>query len=384
MIQHKIKIKEALAIARGAPLASVITLLQRVRQRIPLDYQWLKNGWSFYPSVIVFYATVRCNLSCPMCVDEKLKKRTDELSFVEIKKIIDQIAFFRPLFYITGGECLLRKDIGEIIRYAKKKGLICSLTTNGTLLTGAKAKQLVESGLDRISVSIDGPKGIHDQIRGKGSFKKTIRGVHLLQQLKKGKKQVLPSVKMAAVVTGLNISRLEEIIKIAETLEIPEVVLNQLDYKSLKVAQAHRQYFQKKFGVSCFPQGLIYYQKASAIERKMLSFDLFELVKKFKEVEKIAAQKGMAVYHNPAVKWQDAKRYYSSQFLLQSYCLNSWLAVKILPNADVIPCFNLPMGNLREEKFVSIWNNSKYRLFRKTLKEEKHFPGCLHCCALEV
>jgi len=387
MIKQRIKAKDALAIARRAPLASLMALFQQCRQRLPLDYKLIKNGWSFYPSTVVLYATVRCNLSCPMCVDKKLKEKAKEfkeLRLSEIKKIIDQIAFFRPLFYITGRECLIRKDIVEIIKYAKKKGLICSLTSNGTLLTKTKARELIDAGIDRISFSLDGPEKIHDQIRGRGSFKKTTQGIRFLQELKKEKKQILPSLKMSSVVSGLNISCLEEFVNIAKELEVPEVVLNQLDYKTIQISRAHQEYFKKNFGVVCFPQGLIYHQPPLAIEKKMMDFDLDKFKKKIKEVEKLAARKGITVYFNPAVKARDMEEYYSGRFLPQSYCLNTWFAAKILSNGDVIPCFNLPMGNLRKESFVAIWNNSRYRLFRRILKRQKHFPGCLRCCALEV
>jgi len=384
MLKHKIKAREALAIAKNAPRAALMAIFQQTRQRLPIDYKLVRNGWSFYPSTVAIYPTVRCNLACPMCVDEKLKKGVDELKFSEIKNIIDQIAFFRPLFYITGGECTIRKDLGQIIRYAKQKGLICCLTTNGTLLTKSKVKELVEAGVDRISVSIDGPEELHDQIRGKGSYQKTAQGIRFIQQLKKEKGLLLPSIKMSSLVSGLNVFCLDEFVKIAAELEVPEVVLNQLDYKSFQIADAHQRYFKKKFGVSCSPQGLIYHRRALAIEKKMMDFDLAKLKIKIKEAEELANKKRITIYHNPPIKWRDAKKFYSGQFLPQSYCLNAWFAAKILSNGDVIPCFNLPMGNIRKEKFLTIWNNSKFRFFRRTLRKLKHFPGCLRCCSLEV
>lgn len=384
MIQHKIKTKEALAIAKKAPLASLAVFFQRLRQKVPVDYKIFENGWSFYPATVAIYATTQCNLACPMCVDEKLKKRSTELTFPEIRKLIDEIAFFRPIFYITGGECLLRKDVIKIIKYAKKRGLICSLTTNGTLLTQIKGAELINSGIDRISVSLDGPEKAHDLIRGKGSFKKTYEGIKRLQELKKKEKKLLPSIKIATVVTGLNIDSLKDLVKIAKDLEVFEIVLNQMDYKSFKVSQVHNEYFRKNFSVNCYPQGLIYHLPPLTLEKAMMNFKMEELIEKIKKVEELAAKEGIVAYLNPPVKSKDLQKYYLPKFLPQSYCLNSWMATKILPNGEVIPCFYLPMGNIRKEKFKTIWNNLSYRRFRQILKNQKYFSSCIRCCALEV
>jgi MoaA/NifB/PqqE/SkfB family radical SAM enzyme len=120
----------------------------------------------------------RCNLSCKYCGIYKVRKK--EMNISEIKKAMEDFSDMGTVLWgISGGEPLLRKDIGEIINYGKDVGFIIDVVTNGTLI---KNKINEIKNLDMLIVSIDGPEKIHDSIRGKDVFKKALEGIKIAKE----------------------------------------------------------------------------------------------------------------------------------------------------------------------------------------------------------
>ena len=116
------------------------------------------------PVVASIKITQRCNLHCTHCT--WVNKVTHDLPLESWKNIID-IIYRRGCFvvFVEGGEPTLRKDLAEIVKYIKNKGMVCILFTNGT-------RKLPDLELDAIWISIDGTEKSHDNIRGKGTYRK--------------------------------------------------------------------------------------------------------------------------------------------------------------------------------------------------------------------
>lgn len=126
---------------------------------------------------IVFEVTNRCNLDCIWC---GVKKKRHDLPKKTILKILDK---YKPkVITLNGGEPLLHKDIFEIINYARSKNIKVFLNTNATLITKRIAKKI---NANYIRVSVDGITNVHDEIRGKGSFEKTLNGINNLREARK-------------------------------------------------------------------------------------------------------------------------------------------------------------------------------------------------------
>jgi heme b synthase len=97
-------------------------------------------------------------------------------------RLLDQIAQVgKPIIILTGGEPLLRTDIFDIAKYGTNKGLRMVMAPNGTLITENIAKQMADSGIQRISISLDGAtRESHDRFRGvDGAFEGALRGIRL-------------------------------------------------------------------------------------------------------------------------------------------------------------------------------------------------------------
>jgi len=128
--------------------------------------------------------TGKCNLHCMHC-RELSKQDSNELTLKEASNFIIEAKKLGAQFVgLLGGEPLLRKDIFEVIRFIKDKGLGVGLGTNGTLINNTLALKIKNTAVDICFISIDGMEKTHDTIRGKGAFKKALRGIKLLKKKK--------------------------------------------------------------------------------------------------------------------------------------------------------------------------------------------------------
>jgi MoaA/NifB/PqqE/SkfB family radical SAM enzyme len=156
------------------------------------------------PIVVSFSLTNRCNQQCLYCA--VWKNTNNDLSTQDILRILDALCNCGiKTIRFTGGEPLLRDDIGEIIVYAKKKKFSIWINTNGTLVF-KKISQL--RSIDGLQISLDGPKEIHDYIRGSGAYEKVIEALETT-------KNNSIKVKLITVLNKYNLSFIDYILEIA-------------------------------------------------------------------------------------------------------------------------------------------------------------------------
>jgi radical SAM protein with 4Fe4S-binding SPASM domain len=139
------------------------------------------------PRLVFWEVTKGCNLRCVHCraTATELASPSD-LPTAQALNIIDQIAAFaNPILVLSGGEPLYRPDIFQLARYATDKGLRVALATNGTLVTKEVAQKIVDSGVKRVSISLDGANAeTHDSFRGiPGAFDAAVYGFKNLKEL---------------------------------------------------------------------------------------------------------------------------------------------------------------------------------------------------------
>ena len=131
--------------------------------------------------MIAWEVTRSCNLNCVHCrAASHLGPYPGELSTGECLRLIDDIArFSQPVIILTGGEPLLRQDIFDLAAYGTQKSLRMVMATNGTLVDEAKVRKMIDSGIQRVSISIDGPDAqSHDALRQQpGAFAGALAGI---------------------------------------------------------------------------------------------------------------------------------------------------------------------------------------------------------------
>lgn len=147
------------------------------------------SNFSFKKKAASLNITDRCNLRCIMCKqwrgekEEEINKEKWKEAISQLKELgVEEINF-------TGGEPLLRDDICELTKYASGLGIVCGITTNGSLLDRNKANLLVDSGVNIFTLSIDGLGEDYDRIRGVGdAYSKAKNAAQILSVFRKEKK----------------------------------------------------------------------------------------------------------------------------------------------------------------------------------------------------
>lgn len=163
-----------------------------------------------------------CNFKCKHCAIEKFKQQNGRLlSLEDIKRIADQAdAMNLASICISGGEPLLFPDLKDVVEAIGPERFVISMDTNGWLLTEEKIRWLVEIGVDRIHLSIDGLESNHNMFRGaKGSWKRCIESLTFCKQYGLGVIINIVATK-SLVASGELIKHLEFISKFGEHASI--------------------------------------------------------------------------------------------------------------------------------------------------------------------
>ncbi|QLD85657.1 TIGR04053 family radical SAM/SPASM domain-containing protein [Natronomonas halophila] len=140
------------------------------------------------PFVLVWEVTQACELACDHCrADARPGRYPDELTTEEGKRLLEEAADFGDgqLVVLSGGDPLLRDDLVDLVDYGTDLGLRMTLTPSGTTsLTREVLEDLKAAGLQRLALSIDGPKEVHDAFRGEeGSFRQTVDAAIIAREL---------------------------------------------------------------------------------------------------------------------------------------------------------------------------------------------------------
>ena len=165
--------------------------------------------------LIAWEVTRSCNLACKHCrAEAHPEPYPGELSTAEAKALIDTFPQVgRPIIIFTGGDPMMRADVYELVAYAHAKGLPCAFSPNGTLITPETAARIKAAGVNRCSISIDGPDAAsHDSFRGvPGAFEASLRGIEYL-------KAAGVPFQINTTVTRNNLSSFKKIFELCERI----------------------------------------------------------------------------------------------------------------------------------------------------------------------
>ena len=310
-----------------------------------MDLINLKASGQRIPMNVHLEVTYRCNEDCVhcYCVVEKGKEREvikQELTYEEITKVLDDLAEMGG-FYLTlsGGEVLVRRDFFEIAEYAKKKGFVIRLFTNGIGLNEERVKRLAAIGPLTVELSIFSDKAEeHDRItRVPGSFVRLMRNVQLLKQY--GLRIYLKTSAM-----NVNMNAIHGVRALGKELGV----------------------FAHKFTCEISPR------IDGDLDRPLqYQMDEAQLEKYFKEFSDEWAPS--ALYGVPPKEAAG----------LKETCGPGTNGCAISPYGDVFPCMAwrvVPIGNVREKSLKEMWHNPPEAV-RDLLSIQTHtdLPDCKEC-----
>lgn len=131
-----------------------------------------------FPLHFVFILGNKCNLACTHCSSNADAHSSAGFSTSEARDVLAQMVDVGVVdVAFSGGEPLLRRDLEELVAFAKELGFSTGTSTNGYALTHRRAQSIKMSGLDRLQVSLDGTRSAHERIRGPGSFDKAVTAI---------------------------------------------------------------------------------------------------------------------------------------------------------------------------------------------------------------
>ncbi|BDV00410.1 MAG: 18-didecarboxysiroheme deacetylase [Desulfomicrobiaceae bacterium] len=177
--------------------------------------------------VVVWNMTQRCNLKCVHCYAHAVdpKGHQDPIDTEQAKAMIEDLAAYgAPVLLFSGGEPLVREDLVELAKYATARGMRAVISTNGTLITKSKARELKDVGLSYVGISLDGAETIHDRFRGvTGSYRQALKGVENCQA--EGLK-----VGLRFTINKRNAGEIPHLFDLIEQMEIPRICFYHLVY----------------------------------------------------------------------------------------------------------------------------------------------------------
>lgn len=299
--------------------------------------KWTKNPviWGM-PVAVSIEPTTACNLGCPQCPSglRQFSRDTGNIKEDFFTSAIDQLA--ERLVYLTfyfQGEPYIHPKFLSMVSYASQKGIYTATSTNAHFITDETARQTIESGLDRIIISIDGTsQETYQKYRIAGNLEKVLNGTRHLIAWRKKLKRKNPEIVFQFVAFRHNEHQIEEVKKLGKSIGVDDVLI--------KTAQI----YDYKNGGEMIPEDENY-------SRYKQNHD------------------GSYSINNP----------------LLNHCWRMWHSCVITWDGLVVPCcFDKDathrLGDLKTKNFRDVWKSDKYDGFRASLlKSRKEIDICTNC-----
>lgn len=364
--------RAVLTIAAQQPSMVLWYLQSKLRGALlPLE-RALGDGRSRPPRFVTLKPTLRCNLRCEFCrfvANGDVFGKRDWLELSDWKRVIDEIAPYRPYLCLTGGEPTMYPHLAELLAHINRHGLRSVLTTNGTLLE-QRAEALMASPPGLVILSLDGPREVHDAVRRQsGTFDRALRGVRALQRLRK--REHVPYLVINTAITGHTYESALEMVEVAREFGAFALNFQHFWFMTRPMVDAHNV----RWG-DCFP---LDFDRIGGTATEGVDTDrLYDTIQRLKRRDF-----GLPIVFYPELGRKELATYYHhpETFTHREVPGCAWLSTDILPNGDVSPCFELVAGNVLRQSFSEIWNSEAFRAHRRRLAQEGPYPICARCCA---
>jgi radical SAM protein with 4Fe4S-binding SPASM domain len=299
-----------------------------------------------------------CNLRCPEC-PAGMNELTRPHGFMQpelFRSVIHQL--LPQLYYLTlyfQGEPYMSNHFFDFIAMARSKRIFVASSTNGHFLDEQSVRKTLESGLNRLIISLDGAdQASYEAYRRGGDFGKVISGIRLLVSEKKRLKKQTPEIILQCLALRSNEHQLHEIRMLAKELGV--------DRLEFKTAQFND--YQRGNPLMPLNQKYARYRKNPAKPHRRTVHDLPPV---------IHPSTGAPVDH------------YSPKNRLPDSCFRMWSSCVITWDGKVVPCcFDKDethgAGDLTKQSFQEIWRGKPFHDFRQKILENRKSIGiCRNC-----
>ncbi|MFV9644348.1 MAG: radical SAM protein [Desulfobacterales bacterium] len=316
------------------------------------------------PKWIVFQLLQQCNLRCRMCYEwgESGSYHDNEnlsmLDYTVVKQVVSDCLPGKPYFGLFGGEPFLHPQIFDIIRVIKEGGCGLDIPTNGTLIENY-ADSLVESPPNRLWISLDGPPEINDYQRGKGVYRKVIRGIEKLYQIRETKGKAFPKIGVTYILTPWNHTFVEEFFFNCLDLDkIDHLSIEFQFYATEDQYNAYAEILSSKFNISVAPCAKGIVQDPS----KFAEMDFEKITDQIKKVRHLCEEKNIYFIAYPkTIELNNIRNFFTCQWHQmvdkQLHCAFPWIYAEVAANGDVTVChtfYDLPIGNVNQTRILDI------------------------------
>ena len=297
--------------------------------------------------------TVYCNLKCKMCSVWELKEHG--VPYDLARKLLKQARDLgATTFTPCGAESFMRKDFLELVEYAHELGYRTQdIVTNGTMITDANLDRLAKCPSVYLHVSIDGPKSVHDDLRGEGNYDKSVECVQ--KCIERGIR-----VGLSGVLMRETLQHSFHLLDLAQALKVPEV-----SFQPFQEEISGPEKDIPRFTLLRTPKARIEQKlnelKAYARERQVTIFteSMFGVVPDYLATGKRPIPPGGC--------------YLPSTFLLVDF------------KGHIYPCFfmrtdNDRMGSAYDDELPDIWHSVHHKQLQVLALTER-CPGCLAACS---
>jgi Fe-coproporphyrin III synthase len=340
--------------------------------------QQRSDGFARFPRSVTFAPTLACNLRCKMCMyvanGAALANPRDSLDLEAWTAIVDDVAKFRPYITLTGGEPTLYPHLPKLIAHIKRRGLFCTMVTNGTLLSKL-AGAFEDAPPDVVVVSLDGPAAVHNEIRSQPlAFERAAAGIAALGAIKHGQRWRRPLFAVNCSITAFNQNHLEETVEVAESLGAVGLNFQQQWTFTRGMVAEHNGLYGDVHPVA--------YGQLGGLDLPPVDVDA--LVSAVARIKRYARRKECRTYIGfyPDLDEAELRQWYSDphNWVQRRTPACAWIGAYIWPTGELEACPGAMAGNVTQKPFAEVWNGPVFRGLRQRLARDVAFPICARCC----
>ena len=335
-----------------------------------------------FPASLSFTLTNACNLRCRMCgqwSDEGYMREpraaAPAMQLADWKRLVDEVAAHRGgSVLLRGGETFLYPHAIELIEHAVGRGLFVAIDTNGTLL-GKYAEDLVRIGNLHLTVSIDGPEEIHDEVRGvKGCFRAVREGLERLRACETAAGREL-SKAICFVISPYSVRGLGAMPDVARQLGIKTIAIVPYYYVTGAQGSEYEQILRERLGCAAYSWRGFHHEQSG------VDFDIFR--EQFRAYT--AGLNGIVSYPYMPFNEDEYRAWFADSVtpVGPARCMNVERLLDVQPNGDVNFCVDFPdyvIGNARTSTLAELWNSARAERFR-ACRRSGPLPVCHRCGA---